>query len=81
MRTVSLTKAKREFSRLIEEVERGESVLITRRGRPIARLASCTVDKTINAEWAAACERMMTQLKEGASLGGLKVEREELYDR
>lgn len=82
MRTVSLTKAKREFSRLIvEEVERGESVLITRRGRPIAELTPHRVGRSADPGWRAAYERMMAQLKEGASLGGLKVEREELYDR
>lgn len=81
MRTVSLMTANQEFSRLIRDVERGEGVLITRRGRPIARLVPHTADKSADPEWAAAYERMMAQLKEGASLGGLKVEREELYDR
>ncbi len=38
MRTVSLTTARREFSRLVEEVEKGESIQITRRGRLIAKL-------------------------------------------
>lgn len=81
MRTVSLMTANQEFSRLIRDVERGEGVLITRRGRPIARLVPHTADKSADPEWAAAYERMMAQLKEGVSLGGLKVEREELYDR
>ena len=81
MRTVSLMTANQEFSRLIREVEQGEGVLITRRGRPIAKLVPHRADKTADVEWAAAYERMMVQLKEGASLGGLKIRREELYDR
>ncbi|MDE0255918.1 MAG: type II toxin-antitoxin system prevent-host-death family antitoxin [Rhodospirillaceae bacterium] len=81
MRTVSLMTANQEFSRLIRDVERGEGVLITRRGRPIAKLVPHTADKLADPEWAAAYRRMMTQLEEGVSLGGLKVEREELYDR
>ena len=38
MRIVSLMKANQEFSKLVKEVERGEGFLITRRGRPIAKL-------------------------------------------
>lgn len=81
MRTVSLMIANQEFSRLIREVEHGEGVLITRRGRPIARLVPHKADKTADPEWAAAYERMMAQLEEGASLGRLKIRRDELHDR
>lgn len=81
MRTVSLMTANQKFSKLIREVEHGEGVLITRRGRPIARLVPHRADKLADPEWAAAYERMMAQLEEGASLGGLKVRREEIYDR
>ena len=73
--------ANQEFSRLIREVERGEGVLITRRGRPIAKLVPHRADKNADPEWAAAYRRMMAKLEEGASLGGLKIKREELYDR
>ena len=73
--------ANQEFSRLIREVERGEGVLITRRGRPIAKLVPHRGDKTEDPEWTAAYGRMMAQMEEGASLGGLKIERAELYDR
>ncbi len=81
MRTVSLMTANQDFSRLIKEVEQGEGILITRRGRPIARLVPHTTDRTADPEWAAAYRRMMARLDEGASLGGLRVRREELYDR
>ena len=73
--------ANQEFSRLIREVEHGEGVLITRRGRPIAKLVPHKADKTADPEWGAAYERMMAQLEEGASLGRLEVRRDELYDR
>ena len=39
-----------------------------------------TLDKT-GPEWAAAYRRMMAGMEEGASLGGLRIEREDLYDR
>ena len=81
MRTVSLMTANQEFSRLIREVEHGEGVLITRRGRPVAKLVPHRTDKTADPEWAAAYRRMMRKLEEGASLGGLKVTRDDLHDR
>ena len=45
-----------EFSGSIREVERGEGVLLTRRGRPIAKLVPHRSDKTTDPEWAAACQ-------------------------
>ena len=73
--------ANREFTRLIRDVEQGESVLITRRGRPIARLVPHSADKTADPQWAASYERMMAQLEEGASLDRLRILREDLYGR
>ena len=81
MRTVSLMTANQQFSRLIREVEGGEYIVITRRGRPIARLVPHLEDKTADPQWAAAYRRMMERLEEGASLGGLRIRRDELYDR
>ena len=81
MHTVSLMTANQEFSKLIKEVEHGKGFVITRRGRAIARLVPHMADKTADPKWAAAYRRMMARLEEGASLGGLKVERQELYER
>ena len=81
MLTVSLMTANQEFSRLIREVERGRDIVITRRGRPVAKLVPHKADKTADPEWAAAHGLMMTLLEEGASLGGLRVERDAFYDR
>ena len=39
MKIASVTRAKNGLSALLQEVERGETVLITSRGRPIATLA------------------------------------------
>ena len=38
MKTVSARQANHEFSELLSRVERGEQVLITKRGKPIALL-------------------------------------------
>lgn len=38
MRRVSVTEARREWSKLLAAVEAGESVIITRHGKPVAHL-------------------------------------------
>jgi prevent-host-death family protein len=38
MKTVQASAAKAQLLQLLDDVERGETVLITRHGRPIARL-------------------------------------------
>ncbi len=81
MQTVSLMTANQNFSKLIRQVERGENFVITRRGLPIAKLTSHKLDKTVDPNWVSAYERMMAHMDEGVSLAGLKVKRDELYDR
>ena len=83
MRTVSLMAANADFSKLVREVERGQGFLITRHGRPVARLVPHGADKADDPRWEAAHRhrRMMARLKQGASLGGLGVERVALHDR
>lgn len=40
MVTVNLAQAKARLSELLDKVENGESVVITRRGRPVANLSA-----------------------------------------
>lgn len=40
MTTVSVAEAKAQLSALLDRVERGEEVVITRRGRSVARLSA-----------------------------------------
>jgi len=40
MRTVPVAEAKAHFSELLKAVEAGEEIVITRRGRAVARLSS-----------------------------------------
>ena len=37
-RTISTSDARTRFSALLDEVARGETIIITKRGRPVARL-------------------------------------------
>ena len=38
MRSIQASEAKTHFLRILDDVERGESVIVTRHGKPIARL-------------------------------------------
>jgi prevent-host-death family protein len=38
MQTIQASEAKTHFLRILDEVERGESIIITRHGKPVARI-------------------------------------------
>ena len=40
MKTATITQAKNQFSAIIDRVRHGETIVITDRGRPVARLVS-----------------------------------------
>ena len=44
MRTVNIHEAKTQFSKLVESVTEGESIVIAKAGRPVARLVPLTID-------------------------------------
>ena len=82
LRPVSLKQANQQFSRLIREVESGEGFVITRRGRPVARILPNDEVRTRDPQWVAAYEQMKARLRKGAPLGGLRIEdRDALHDR
>ncbi|CAN5760327.1 type II toxin-antitoxin system prevent-host-death family antitoxin [soil metagenome] len=45
MRTVNIYEAKTHLSRLIEQVEAGEEIVIARSGRPVARLVPLSQER------------------------------------
>lgn len=45
MKQIQLSVAKAQLSELIDEVERGETVVITRHGKPVARLVPDEEDR------------------------------------
>ncbi|HXF89274.1 MAG TPA: type II toxin-antitoxin system prevent-host-death family antitoxin [Xanthobacteraceae bacterium] len=47
MHTIGLFDAKNKLSALIDRVARGEEVLITRRGRPVAKLVPVKADHDV----------------------------------
>jgi prevent-host-death family protein len=63
MREMSVREANQNFSRLIAEVERGETVIITKNGRAVAQVRPQPADRMDDPEWRAAYERLMEDLR------------------
>ena len=80
MRTISAREANQGFSNLLQSVAEGEEVLITRRGKPVARLAPVQPTAT-EPERQAEIDRIIARLREGADLGPPAFwTRDELHD-
>jgi prevent-host-death family protein len=75
MVTVNLAHAKAHLSELLDKVEAGEDVLITRRGRPVAHLSPATTPKKPLRPLAEFRERMPRWRRPSAVL--LREERDE----
>jgi prevent-host-death family protein len=78
---VSLRDANQHLARYVKVVESGDEVIITRRGRPVAKLIPIAVEKSLNVEQQAAMERTLARMQNGYSLGGQATARDELYER
>ncbi len=70
MHTVGSYEAKTHLPQLLERVEHGETIIITRHGKPVARLVPA-VASTPRPDVAAAIAAMIQfQEQEGPALGG-----------
>ena len=69
MREVGAFEAKNKLAELLDEVEQGGEVVITRRGRPVARLVA---PGQFDREAAKAAERIR-QRSRGVTLDGLSI--------
>lgn len=68
MRTVGAFEAKTQLSALLDVVERGEEVLITRHGKPVARLVPAEV---VDRERVTEAIEKLKALRAGSTLVGL----------
>ena len=66
MNEVGAFEAKTHFSALLDKVDRGEEILITKRGRAVARLVPAPTQ-----ERARGAVRELKELRKNVSLGGL----------
>jgi len=69
--TVGAYEAKTHLSELLEKVEGGEEIIITKHGTPVAKLVPVKKEATVE-QRAAAISRIQ-KLSTGLSLAGLKI--------
>jgi prevent-host-death family protein len=71
MRTVGTMEAKNKLSELLDVVEQGDEVTITRQGKEVARLVPPR--GTVNREAARAAAQGIRAMSKGVTLGGLNI--------
>lgn len=79
-KTLSLRDANQSFARCIREVEAGEEVIVTRNGKPVARIVPASRKRVLTPEQEAAWQSLEAEMNHGWRLGGA-FERDELYER
>lgn len=70
MREIGAVEAQTKLEQLLDRVEAGEEVVITRRGRPVARLVPTR--PAADRERARAAAAQIRAMSHGVTLGGLK---------
>ncbi len=75
METYSVADAKAHLSELLDRVESGEDVVITRRGKPVARISPTAPDKRGPLPSMAAFRESMAGQIKGSVLESLREER------
>jgi len=78
--TVSAREANQRFSDILGRAEAGETVVITKRGVPVAELVPYG-EGTADDGRAEAWDRLMSTLEAGFHLGDEPFVRDELYER
>ena len=71
MREIGAFEAKSKLGQLLDWVEAGEDIIITRRGKAVARLTS--PDQAFDRERAQGAAVRIRARRRGVTLGGLKV--------
>jgi len=77
---VSAREANQRFSDLLGRAADGETVVITRRGKPVAQLVPYDA-ATVADDHLRAWDRMIALFERGLSLGSQPFDRDSLYDR
>jgi prevent-host-death family protein len=77
--TITLREANQRFSRCIRAVEAGEEFIVTRDGKPVAKIAPVSGARVLTPEQQAAWERTKARMAQGWPIGAHKGMREEIY--
>ncbi len=78
---VSLREANQHLSKYIEMASNGSEVIITKRGKPVARIAPIERTRTMSDAQQSALERSRARMREGYALGGERFDRDLAHAR
>jgi len=78
---VPIRDVNQHLSRYIDIVEDGGDVIITRRGKPVARLSAITPPHTLSKEQQEAQQRTLERMNRGFNLGGEQFDRDVSHER
>lgn len=78
---ITLRQANQHFARYVAAVEQGNEFVITRRGRPVAKLVPVSQERALIGEQRSALERTVKRMRYGFHLGGGGFRRDDLYER
>ncbi|PWC31352.1 type II toxin-antitoxin system prevent-host-death family antitoxin [Azospirillum sp. TSO35-2] len=80
MKMLSVDEAKEQLGALIEAAKRGEEIVLTENGTPVARL-SATETVSDEERRKEAGQRLLEKLRKGYDLGGRDWTRDDLHER
>jgi prevent-host-death family protein len=69
MREMTVREASQNFLQVIAAAERGETIVITKNGTPVARIAPQAADRTKHPEWRSAFAALRTSLRSKRATG------------
>ena len=69
MREMTVREANQNFSQVIAAAERGETIIITKNGTPVARITPQTADRTSDPEWQSAFAALRKSLRSKRATG------------
>ena len=78
---VSLRDANQHLSRYVKAVERGEEIIITRRGKPVAKIVRAENSQRLTAAQKVIHNRLLARMRQGYRLGGCVPVRVQLHER
>jgi len=69
MREMTVWEAKGSFSQVIAAAERGETIIITKNGTPVARITPHAADRASDPEWRSAFAALERSLRSKPATG------------
>jgi len=77
---ITLREINQHFADYIKWVENGDSLVLTRRGKPIARITPILDSEALTKEHVQAKEKLLALMERGFSLKNERYSRDDLYE-